>query len=903
MSTLINRFFSQNAPTIEKSNLIISGSDSILDYFINKGSSCKKFNDLAQKVRQYQFPEQDFKSNLADIYLYLEIEDYLIYHDPRCITSKVALRKEITINFSDIASKEAFRPLFETGRNQEIILGHFFISYILQSFQALEKSNKLASRWLGSINSTPPILKNLDLVGQINSFRKLKENLHKIYVEFLNSFGKEFSDAIFYNALKDFNFNYHRLESKNTLKEMIPQGFFEVESIPVKNGSESPEIKVHIDTKKAVAIDNNSVLEYILDGYILINQEGNVIDNNSNALQIFGLQKEALKNKSIFDLLSEEIAIQLRKDLFNPDPAIPKNIIGTRLETELQKSNGITDDYEIAITNNYSSPQDTYSIFLKNITNKKDTLKSVREAKINAERMAKAKSTFLSNMSHEIRTPLNVILGLSEIITKSDHKNESLLRKNVDGINFSAKSLLSIVNDILDFSKIEAGKLTLQAIDFNLRDVVENLANGFEIKAKEKGLKLEAFMDKDIPDIVIGDQYRLNQILTNLIGNSIKFTQEGQITINILKVAEDDSAITLNFQVKDTGIGIPEDKLENIFDSFYQVENPENSKITGTGLGLAITKELIYLQEGTLDASSEVGVGSVFEFSIPLKKSKLKKITNTVKYSGELDLKLNNLRVLVAEDNQMNQFYIKQLLNGLNVEVDIAENGQEAVEIFKNSKTDYDIVFMDMHMPVMNGLEAISIIRKSNKNSRKKIPIVACSADVFPEARKNAIKAGIDFYLTKPLNEDAVKEVLFWLISDEDFNPNTPSNTTGQDVVGAKSSTIDINMLLETFDNDEEFIISLLEVFIKETPEDYKSLRSCMEREYYSRASSLAHKMKSSFMNLGMTLLGHHLQQIESNTIKNEGLNDAKKHMTAFNSLYTKALLEINIILIELRQH
>jgi CheY-like chemotaxis protein/nitrogen-specific signal transduction histidine kinase len=530
-------------------------------------------------------------------------------------------------------------------------------------------------------------------------------------------------------------------------------------------------------------------------------------------------------------------------------------------------------------------------------------LDAIREAKVNAERTAKAKATFLSNMSHEIRTPLNVILGLSEIIKKSSSEENQLLLKNIEGIDFSAQNLLSIVNDILDFSKIEAGKLTIQSIDFNLRKVVENLSDGFEIKAKEKGLTLVSEMDRNIPDIVIGDQYRLNQILTNLIGNAIKFTTNGQIGIEVNMVSEYEDEVKLEFKVKDTGIGISKENLSKIFDSFFQVENREETEMTGTGLGLAITKELINLQDGEFTATSEIGVGSEFKFTLPFTRSKLKSLNDSIKTFVRQDKKLEGLKVLVAEDNKMNQFYIRQLLNNLNVSVDIAENGKEAVEIFEQDNSNYDLILMDMHMPVMNGVEAITKIRKTNKDLIKKVPIVACSADVFPEARKSAIKAGIDFYLTKPLSEEAVKEVLFWLISDEEFDPtaNFENKTSVSETKEKENRSVDMNLLKETFDNDEEFIASLLEVFIQTTPEDYKSMRHCVDREYYSRASSLAHKMKSSFMNLGMTIHGHHLQQIESNIIKAERIEEAKKHLTAFSQMYTQALLEVNLLLIELK--
>lgn len=238
----------------------------------------------------------------------------------------------------------------------------------------------------------------------------------------------------------------------------------------------------------------------------------------------------------------------------------------------------------------------------------------------------------------------------------------------------------------------------------------------------------------------------------------------------------------------------------------------------------------------------------------------------------------------------------------MGVQADIANNGAEAVQIHQSGNTEYDLILMDMHMPIMNGLEAISHIRQSDKDAIKKVPIVACTADVFPESRKKAINAGIDFYLTKPLKGEALKEVLYWLVNDINQNDTTESkNAKTHSDEEKKPSSLDLGHLLEIFDNDKEFVISLLEVFIQETPDDLRSLRQCVEREYYLQASTTAHKMKSSFMNLGMTKHGYHLQQIESLIKDPSTLSEANKHLKAFEGLYTQALTEVNMKLIELK--
>jgi PAS domain S-box-containing protein len=952
MKTIISRFVTKNEPTNLDDALSENDRHSLLEFLIDQGSNTTQLQQLDKRVTEFVFPKNEFIAELSLVQLYLELEWFLIYKDPRYISKEEKLRELVKSKFPELTQTNAFLPLFTIKKNQEIALFRNFLTLVAKTFERENRSEKLASRWLAMLNFIFSPNTDDNIVRQINTLRKFRECTQGIYHELIDSFGKEWVEAIFAKCHSEFISYYIHLKTINCINDLLPKNLEESHSVSLENLIKPNGISSHnglnvadkdnhdivlndqdvfnsahktngqnglkgsngindlnrhngiIEMKLPQEVGKKEILENILDGFILFDKYGSIIDYNDNVLKILGVSEEALKSQTILEFLPNKLSQDLKKDLDKTDPSIRNIVIGKRQETILKQWGGTTDDYEITITNNYSEGEDTYSIFLKNIANKIDTLKSIREAKINAERTAKAKSTFLSNMSHEIRTPLNVILGLSEIINKSDLIDEKQLRKNIDGIDFSAKNLLSIVNDILDFSKIEAGKLTIQSMDFNLRKLMGTLADGFEIKAREKGLNLVAHIDSDIPNIVIGDQYRLNQILTNLISNAIKFTQTGEIKINVNLVSQKDEEIGLQFNVVDTGIGIAEDKLDRIFDSFYQLENPDSPKVTGTGLGLAITKELIHLQNGVLNASSIEGKGSDFVFLLTFKRSKLKGLADSIPTFTKSNKKLNGLKVLVAEDNKMNQFYIKQLLKKLDVEVDIAENGQEAVKMFQNSDFYYDLVLMDMHMPIMDGIEAISLIRKSKKYSMKKTSLVACSADVFPEARKNAIKAGIDFYLTKPLSEEALKEVLHWLISDDQFDTKTTSDkemikTPNSEV---KNSNVDINQLKETFDNDEEFIISLLEVFIKITPEDYKSMRNCIEREYYMRASSLAHKMKSSFMNLGMTKHGHHLQQIESNLLKKDGVKEAKKHLTAFSSLYTRTLLEVNILLIELKQ-
>ena len=901
MSTIINRLFSKGATTPEVEINAHEQYHSLLAHFYKKGNPSKKLDTLVDFCKNISF-QADKELALYELAEhYLTVENYLLNIDAGYISTRKQLREELHNGYPDIATAGPLKILYEEGSSQDLKLGLLFSDFL---FKELNKQ-------FSDLRTEAPEfseLRKLDLdatdpLAFISNRRKIREYLNRLIGDY-TAYRNESAISI---AFASFTSYYKYLKGTKQLDYFLPDQFGKPckEKQPPSRFTPPPQVPTPLAKSPQVApsptlpatVRYKAILENLLDCFLLFEDSGDIIEANSAACKLLNIDKKNTRVHSIFNKLPEEFVKKLQNEIADKEHKIPKTIIGHRQDIELVQAQGEVRYYEVTITNNYTEEVDTYSLLLKNITETKEALTSINAQKENAERAAQAKSTFLSNMSHEIRTPLNVILGLSDILKRSDNKDPDLFIKNVDGIDFSAKNLLSIVNDILDFSKIEAGKLSIQAYDFNVKEVITSLTDGFAIKAQEKGVQVITQIDEHLPDFVVGDQYRLNQILTNLIGNALKFTEEGAIHVLIKEDVSDPMQPKLYFEVKDTGIGISEDKLARIFDSFYQVEGAENSKITGTGLGLAITKELIELQQGTLRATSIPGEGSTFFFRLPHNKSTLQQAEDIVHSKSRSDSDLAGLRVLVAEDNKMNQFYIEQLLSRLEIEVDIAENGKEAVAIYNSKeKGHYDLILMDMHMPIMNGTEAISEIRRSHKDSLKKVPIVACSADVFPEARKEAMKAGIDFYLTKPLSEEALKEVLFWLISD---TGEALSITDSGD--NTRSNKVDLKKLRETFDGDDDFIATLLDVFIAETPDDYNSLRTCMEREFFPRASKLAHKMKSSFMNLGMTNHGYHLQQIESNVNRTDSVAIAVDHWKEFQKLYTKSLLDVNLLMIELK--
>lgn len=424
---------------------------------------------------------------------------------------------------------------------------------------------------------------------------------------------------------------------------------------------------------------------------------------------------------------------------------IDKQVAQQKLIDELRKNEQFVADQKDQLEKEVESR--TKELALQN--------KQLEKAKEEAERGAQAKSDFLSVMSHEIRTPMNSIIGMTHLLMEDNPQPRQM--ENLKSLKFSGNSLVQLINEILDLNKIESGKIDLEFTEFDFRDLMKRLNHMFKPRADSKGVKLNVEVDAIIERFLIGDPARLSQILNNLVGNAIKFTEEGKVEIRVSVKRKIKTNMELLFEIEDTGVGIAEDKLDAIFDNFTQAASSTTRKFGGTGLGLAISKKLLELHGSSIHVESKLGEGSTFSFSLKFRKvmdpDKLEKISNqVVEY-----LPLQGLNVLIVDDNILNRMVVEQFLRKWDVKYDSVDGGEPAIE--KVEENDYHVILLDIQMPGMDGYEVARIIRMRT-DTKKEVPIIALSADIYSNVYDRIIAAGMDDFVSKPFKPEELYSIL-----------------------------------------------------------------------------------------------------------------------------------------------
>jgi len=507
--------------------------------------------------------------------------------------------------------------------------------------------------------------------------------------------------------------------------------------------------------------------------------------------------------------------------------------------------------------------------------------KELEEAIEHANRLASeseiasmAKSKFLANMTHELRTPLNGVIGSIKLLNDTALSEEQ--EKFLDIAHSSANTLLAIVNNILDLSKIEAGKLEIETTNFNLIDIIKEIINIMNIKVQEKNLILNYHIENNIPLLLKGDSSKLRQILINLIGNAVKFTNSGEINLNVSREEIYNDNIKLRFSIKDTGIGIAQEKSHLLFQSFSQIDSSIGREYGGTGLGLAICKNLVEMMDGEINVITEEGKGSTFWFTAMFELQKTSEEPGEDIYENFLNenFKESKCKILVAEDNKSNQFIMLHMLEKYGYSAHIASNGDEVIKALEEKP--YDIILMDIQMPHLNGLDTTKIIRDKEKNTGKHIPIIAVTAHGMKEDRKKCLEAGMDQYITKPVNPEELNKVIAIILKKQKSIDLNMGNEINQDIVFDKTA------FLERIDNDMNIFNITLELFRDETEIKIKELQEAIKEKNHEKIREHSHTIKG----LAATISAKKLKKVAYNIEKAAKNNDMNLIKTFINNIY-----------------
>lgn len=591
-----------------------------------------------------------------------------------------------------------------------------------------------------------------------------------------------------------------------------------------------------------------SLIEASQDPLITISPEGRITDMNEAFSTVTEIPRSALLGTFFYQYFTDpQQACKVYQEVF-------KNGFVTNYPLKIKDGKLMDVLFNGSVYKNNTGEIIGAVVIARDITEEKIIQKELIEAKIfaeqalqkaeiataTAEESVKSKQQFLSNMSHEIRTPMNAIIGFTKVVlrTNLDAKQKEYLT----AIKISGDALIVLINDILDLAKVDAGKMQFEKKPFKLTVSISAMLQIFESKIREKNLKLITSYDPIIPEILVGDAIRLHQIILNLISNAVKFTSEGSIKLDTKLLRETDQNVEIEFSIKDTGIGIKEDKIDSIFENFQQASSSTSRIYGGTGLGLSIVKQLVEAQGGKITVESQLGEGSRFRFVLPFEKTSLKADFETTIILFEQEN--SQIKILVVEDMELNQLLMKTLLDDFGFFCDIAANGKLAIE--KLQASEYDIILMDLQMPEMNGFEATEYIRKVMQSD---IPIVALTADVTTIDVKKCKEVGMNDYISKPIDERLLYSKIMYLIK----KPIIPQETTNiSNPKKIKGEPLDFTYLKSITKSNPKLMTEMIHLYLKQTPPLIDSMKSSLHTRDWPSLRASAHKIIPSFNIIGL---------------------------------------------------
>jgi len=669
----------------------------------------------------------------------------------------------------------------------------------------------------------------------------------------------------------------------------------------IKRSAANRELEEISRSLKLASQYSLSLIEASRDPLVVISSKGKITDMNEALVNITGLSRKELIGSDFLDYFTEpEKAREVYQEVF------AKGSLADSPLTLRHKNGNLTDVlFNGSVYTDDGGKVLGVVVVARDITEQKRVAKDLMEAivfaelavtiaeeaklkaessTLIAETAVKAKQQFLSNMSHEIRTPMNAIIGFTKVLLKSEISPKQ--KEYLQAIKMSGDALIVLINDILDLAKVDAGKMIFEQTPFKLEASIAAMLHLFEPKIREKNIELLKEYDHQIPAILLGDPVRLHQIILNLLSNAVKFTNKGKIIVSIRLLKEDEKSATIGFSVRDTGIGISENKLNRIFENFQQASSGTSRLYGGTGLGLAIVKQLVEAQDGTVSVKSNVDEGSTFSFILSFLKTKA--LAESESNILEVDSEIKNVSVLVVEDITLNQLLMRTLLDDFGFTCEIASNGKIALEKMKAKS--FDIILMDLQMPEMNGFETTDYIRNTQHSN---IPIIALTADVTTVDLDKCKAVGMDDYIAKPVDE----KILYRKIVSSVKKSRLEGEIKKEEIsIAPTIKYTDLSYLIQRTKANSILITEMISLYIEQTPSLVNVMKQSWKERDWSSLYAAVHKMIPSFAIMGISTDFEDMAKKVQDFAKNQQQSDGISHMVSqIDNVCTQACEELKI--------